>query len=51
MCAVICLSSAVYFVWSALKWESTVEMWLQHCNFDKMARVKVFLASRCCNSF
>lgn len=37
-----CLSLAVYFVWSALEWESTPEMWLQHCNFDKRVTVKVF---------
>lgn len=34
-CAFRRLLLAVYFVWSALGWESCSEMWLQHCNFDK----------------
>lgn len=34
-CAFRCLLLAVYFVWSALGWESFSEMRLQHCNFDK----------------
>ena len=41
-CADRCMSFAVYFVWRASEWKSTLEMWLQLCNFDKMTTLKVF---------
>lgn len=42
LCADRCLSFAVYFVWRASEWKSTLAMWLQLCNFDKMTTLKLF---------